>query len=83
MTGLIWLTIGMIAAAIAKAKIRNSRWFGVLLFGLIGAFIGGSVYGLLIQGALIHSSGMLPIGSVITAALGAAVGLWGYATYKR
>ncbi|MGG6267173.1 hypothetical protein ACQ4M3_13470 [Leptolyngbya sp. AN03gr2] len=83
MNGFIWIMIGVIAAVIAKRKIRNAHWIGLLFFAVIGAFVGGSVYGLLIAGGLIHGSGMLPIGSVFTAVIGTVLAIVGYSREKH
>jgi uncharacterized membrane protein YeaQ/YmgE (transglycosylase-associated protein family) len=69
---LIFLLIGLVAGAIAKAIMPGSRnepggWIMTMVLGVVGAFVGGWVGSLLNIGA----SGF--IGSVLMAAVGAII----------
>jgi len=77
-----WLILGVIAGAIAKAIYPGSQGGGILattLLGIIGAFIGGSLYIFLNTGALQLTAAGLSIGGIVVAVLGAivAIFLWG------
>ncbi len=77
-----WLILGVIAGAIAKAVYPGSQGGGFLattLLGIIGAFIGGSLYIFLNTGALQLTAAGLSIGGIVVAVLGAmvAIFLWG------
>jgi uncharacterized membrane protein YeaQ/YmgE (transglycosylase-associated protein family) len=71
--GIIWfLIIGAVAGFLA-GKIMKGGGFGLwmnLVIGIVGAVIGGFLFGLL----GIHMEGI--IGSLITATIGAVVLLW-------
>lgn len=82
MNMIAWLILGVIAGAIAKAIYPGSQGGGILattLLGIIGAFIGGSLYVFLTTGALQLTAAGLSIGGIVVAVLGAivAIFLWG------
>ena len=77
-----WVILGVIAGAIAKAVYPGSQGGGFLattLLGIIGAFIGGSLYIFLNTGALQLTAAGLSVGGIVVAVLGAmvAIFLWG------
>jgi uncharacterized membrane protein YeaQ/YmgE (transglycosylase-associated protein family) len=85
---LAWVILGLIAGAIAKAIYPGSQGGGILgtmILGVIGAFVGGSLYNLLTTGTLaITSAGAgLSIGGVVVAVLGAIVALFIYYALAR
>lgn len=83
---LAWIVLGLIAGAIAKAIYPGHQGGGILgtlLLGVIGAFVGGSLYNLLTTGSLIVSSTGLTIGGIIVAVLGALIALFLYYTFTR
>lgn len=85
---LAWIVLGLIAGAIAKAIYPGHQGGGILgtlLLGIIGAFIGGSIYNLLTTGTLALGSAGLTVGGVILAVLGAIIALFIYyaATRRR
>ncbi|HEY9700217.1 MAG TPA: GlsB/YeaQ/YmgE family stress response membrane protein [Trichocoleus sp.] len=76
---LAWLVLGLIAGAIAKAIYPGHQGGGILatlILGVIGAFIGGSLYTLLTTGTLALTSAGLSIGGIVVAVLGAIVAIW-------
>ncbi|HEY9735991.1 MAG TPA: GlsB/YeaQ/YmgE family stress response membrane protein [Trichocoleus sp.] len=78
---LAWLILGLIAGAIAKAIYPGRQGGGILgtlILGIIGAFVGGSLYALLTTGSLALTSAGLSIGGIIVAVLGAIVALFIY-----
>ena len=88
MSILIWAVLGLIAGAIARAIYPGHQGLGILgtmVLGIIGAFVGGAIYNLLVHGTLtLGASAGLGIGSIIIAVLGAIVTLFiYYAVTKR
>lgn len=78
---LAWIVLGLIAGAIAKAIYpghQSGGILGTLLLGIIGAFVGGSLYSLLTTGTLAVSAAGLSIGGIVVAVLGAIVALFIY-----
>jgi uncharacterized membrane protein YeaQ/YmgE (transglycosylase-associated protein family) len=83
---LAWVVLGLIAGAIAKAIYPGSQGGGLLstlILGIIGAFVGGSLYNLLTTGTLSLSAAGLSIGGVVVAVLGAIVALFIYYALAR
>lgn len=84
---LAWIVLGLIAGAIAKAIYpghQSGGILGTLILGVIGAFVGGSLYTLLTTGTLAVTAAGLSVGGVVIAVLGAIVALFiYYATTKR
>jgi len=87
MTNIIaWLVLGLLAGAIAKAIYPGAQGGGILstmLLGIVGAFVGGSLYTLLTTGGFqIGAAVAFNVVGVIFAVLGAmvAIFLWGLMT---
>lgn len=73
---LAWIVLGLIAGAIAKAVDPGARGGGILgtlILGIVGAFVGGSLYALLTTGSLMLTSSGLSIGGIIVAVIGAII----------
>lgn len=86
MNVLAWIILGLIAGAIAKAIYPGHQGGGILgtlLLGVIGAFVGGTIYNLLTTGTLAFGTAALSIGGVILAVLGAIVALFIYYAATR
>lgn len=82
-----WLLLGLLAGAIAKAIYPGSQGGGILstiILGIIGAFVGGSLYTLLTTGSLQFAAAGLSIPGLLVAVLGAmvAIFLWGLMTRR-
>jgi len=83
-----WVVLGLIAGAIAKAIYPGDQGGGILgtiVLGIIGAFVGGSLFSLLNTGNLaIGSAASLSIPGIFVAVLGAivAIFLWGLFTRR-
>lgn len=78
---LAWIVLGLIAGAIAKAIYPGHQGGGILgtlILGVIGAFIGGSLYNLLTTGTIAVSAAGLSIGGIIVAIVGAIIALFIY-----
>jgi uncharacterized membrane protein YeaQ/YmgE (transglycosylase-associated protein family) len=83
---LAWIVLGLIAGAIAKAIYPGSQGGGILgtmLLGIIGAFVGGSLYNLLTTGSITLTAAGLSIGGIVVAVLGAIVALFIYYAATR
>jgi uncharacterized membrane protein YeaQ/YmgE (transglycosylase-associated protein family) len=83
---LAWIVLGLIAGAIAKALYPGHQGGGILgtlILGVIGAFVGGSVYNLLTTGTLSLTAAGLSIGGVIVAIIGAMIALFIYYAATR
>ena len=79
---LAWIVLGLLAGAIAKAIYPGNQGGGILgtlVLGVIGAFVGGSLYNLLTTGTIaLGAAASLSIGGVVVAVLGAIVALFVY-----
>jgi uncharacterized membrane protein YeaQ/YmgE (transglycosylase-associated protein family) len=81
--GLIaWVVLGLLAGAIAKAIYPGYQGGNILttiLLGIIGAFVGGSLYTLLTTGSLELAAVGFSLGGLFVAVVGAilAIYLWG------
>ncbi|XHX78135.1 MAG: GlsB/YeaQ/YmgE family stress response membrane protein [Stenomitos frigidus ULC029] len=82
-----WIVLGLIAGAIAKAIYPGSQGGGILgtiVLGIIGAFVGGSLFSLLNTGSLTVAASGLSIPGIFVAVLGAivAIFLWSLLTRR-
>ena len=82
-----WIVLGFLAGAIAKLIYPGQQGGGILgtiLLGIIGAFVGGSLYALLTTGTLQIASAGLSIPGLLVAIIGAmiAIFLWGLVTRR-
>jgi uncharacterized membrane protein YeaQ/YmgE (transglycosylase-associated protein family) len=78
---LAWIVLGLLAGAIAKAiypGYQDSNILGTMLLGIIGAFVGGTLYTLLTTGSLVLTSVGFSIGGLVIAVIGAIIALWLY-----
>ncbi|MBD2344864.1 GlsB/YeaQ/YmgE family stress response membrane protein [Anabaena subtropica] len=83
-----WIVLGLLAGAIAKAIYPGTQGGGILstmILGIIGAFIGGSLYSLFATGTLQLTATSLSIPGLLIAILGAmiAIYLWGLLSRSR
>lgn len=77
-----WIILGLIAGAIAKAIYPGHQGGGILatiILGIIGSFLGGTLYALLTTGSFQIATAGLSIPGVIVAIIGAivAIFIWG------
>ena len=82
-----WVILGLIAGAIAKAIYPGDQGGGILatmVLGIVGAFVGGSLFSILQTGTLALTAPGLSIPGVFVAVLGAivAIFLWGLFTRR-
>lgn len=84
---LAWVALGLIAGAIGKAIYPGHQGGGILstmLLGIVGAFVGGSLFSLINTGSLSLVGASFSIPGVIVAVIGAiiAIFLWGLLTSR-
>lgn len=77
-----WIILGLLAGAIAKAIYPGYQGGGILstmILGIVGAFIGGSLYSLLQSGTLQLTATSFSLPGLFIAVIGAiiAIYLWG------
>ena len=77
-----WTVLGLLSGAIAKAIYPGSQGGGILstiILGVIGAFVGGSLYSLISTGSIQLVATSLSIPGLAISVLGAivAIYLWG------
>jgi uncharacterized membrane protein YeaQ/YmgE (transglycosylase-associated protein family) len=82
-----WLLLGLLAGAIGKAIYPGYQGGGIIstiILGIIGAFVGGSLYTLLTTGTLQLAATGLSIPGLVIAVIGAiiAIFLWGLLTRR-
>lgn len=78
---LAWIVLGLIAGAIAKAIYPGNQSGGILgtmILGIVGAFLGGSLYTFLTTGTLALTSAGLSLGGILVSVLGAIIALFLY-----
>lgn len=83
---LAWVVLGLLAGAIAKAIYpghQSGGLLGTLVLGVIGAFLGGTLYTLLTTGSFTLTATGLSIGGVFLAVLGALIALFIYYAATR
>ncbi|HLP89742.1 MAG TPA: GlsB/YeaQ/YmgE family stress response membrane protein [Nostocaceae cyanobacterium] len=83
---LAWIILGLLAGAIAKAIYPGSQGGGILstiVLGIIGAFIGGTLYSLLTRGTLQITATSLNIPGLLVAILGAIIAIYLWTLFSR
>ncbi|HYW22043.1 MAG TPA: GlsB/YeaQ/YmgE family stress response membrane protein [Nodularia sp. (in: cyanobacteria)] len=83
-----WVILGLLAGAIGKAIYPGSQGGGILstmILGIIGAFVGGTVFTLINTGTLQLTATSLSIPGLFVAVIGSiiAIYLWGLFTSRR
>ncbi len=82
-----WAILGLLAGAIGKAIYPGSQGGGILstmILGIIGAFVGGSLFSLFQTGTLQLTATSLSIPGLFVAVIGSiiAIYLWGLFTSR-
>lgn len=83
---LAWIVLGLIAGAIAKAIYPGNQGGGILgtmLLGIIGAFVGGSLYNFFTTGTLALTATGFSLGGILVAIIGAIVALFLWGLFTR
>jgi uncharacterized membrane protein YeaQ/YmgE (transglycosylase-associated protein family) len=79
MNVIVWIILGLLAGAIAKAIYPGRQGGGFLatmFLGIIGAFIGGTLLTFLRTGTLQLTGTALSIPGIFVAVLGAIIAIW-------
>jgi uncharacterized membrane protein YeaQ/YmgE (transglycosylase-associated protein family) len=74
-----WIVLGLLAGAIAKAVVPGTQgggWIQTLILGVVGAFIGGTLFTFIQTGALQLTATELSIPGVFVAVLGAIIAIF-------
>ena len=87
-TIIVWIIVGLLGGAIAKAIMPGTQgggWVSSMLLGIVGSFVGGLIGSLLFEGKLDSGRPDLSIGGIITSVIGALVVLfiYGLVTKKK
>lgn len=83
---LAWIVLGLLAGAIAKAiypGYQSGSILGTMLLGIVGAFLGGTLYTLLTTGSFALTSVGFTFGGLAIAIVGAIIALWLYYAFVR
>jgi uncharacterized membrane protein YeaQ/YmgE (transglycosylase-associated protein family) len=85
---LAWVVLGLLAGAIAKALYPRYQGGGILstmVLGIVGAFLGGTLYTLLRTGTLQLTAATLNIPGLLIAVIGAMIAIyfWGWFSNRR
>jgi uncharacterized membrane protein YeaQ/YmgE (transglycosylase-associated protein family) len=81
-----WIILGLLAGAIAKAIYPGHQGGGILstiILGIVGAFIGGTLFTLLRTGTLQFTTATLSIPGLLVAIIGAIVAIYLWALFQR
>jgi uncharacterized membrane protein YeaQ/YmgE (transglycosylase-associated protein family) len=83
---LAWILLGLIAGAIAKAIYpgrQGGSILGTMLLGIVGAFLGGTLFTLLTTGTFAISSAGLSLGGIVVSVIGAIIALFLYYMFMQ
>jgi uncharacterized membrane protein YeaQ/YmgE (transglycosylase-associated protein family) len=83
---LSWIVLGLLAGIIAKAIYPGYQGGGILttmILGIIGAFIGGTLFTLINTGTLQLTSATFSIPGLIIAIIGALIAIWLWGVLRR
>lgn len=83
---LAWIILGLIAGAIAKLIYPGSQGGGILgtmLLGIVGAFLGGTIFNLLETGTFTLTATSLSLGGIVVAVIGALIAVFLFSLLSR
>jgi uncharacterized membrane protein YeaQ/YmgE (transglycosylase-associated protein family) len=83
---LAWIILGLLAGAIAKAIYPGHQGGGIIstiVLGIVGAFVGGTLYSLLTTGTLQFTATGLSIPGLLVAILGAIIAIYLWTLFSR
>ncbi len=81
-----WIILGLVAGAIAKAIYPGTQGGGILatlVLGVVGAFIGGTLFTLLTTGTLALAAPGFSIGGILVAIVGAIIAIYLWSLISR
>jgi uncharacterized membrane protein YeaQ/YmgE (transglycosylase-associated protein family) len=83
---LAWIILGLLAGAIAKSIYPGYQGGGILstmILGIVGAFLGGTLFTLIRTGTLQLTSASLSIPGIIVAIIGAIIAIYLWGLFQR
>nr|WP_199306542.1 GlsB/YeaQ/YmgE family stress response membrane protein [Anabaena sphaerica] len=81
-----WVILGLLAGALAKAVYPGRQGGGILstiILGVVGAFIGGTLFTLLRTGTLQLTATTLSIPGILVAIIGAMIAIYLWTLFQR
>jgi len=81
-----WAVLGIVAGAIAKAIYPGHQGGGILatmILGIVGAFVGGTLFSLLTTGTLALTSSGFSLGGLLVAIIGAMIAIFIWSLISR
>jgi uncharacterized membrane protein YeaQ/YmgE (transglycosylase-associated protein family) len=81
-----WIILGILAGAIAKAIVPGDQgggWLSTMFLGIVGAFIGGTLFTFIQTGSLQLTAAGLSVPGVFVAVLGAIIAIFLYGLLSR
>jgi uncharacterized membrane protein YeaQ/YmgE (transglycosylase-associated protein family) len=81
-----WIILGLLAGAIAKSVYPGYQGGGMIstmILGIVGAFLGGTLFTLIRTGTLQLTSASLSIPGVIVAVIGAVIAIYLWGLWQR
>jgi uncharacterized membrane protein YeaQ/YmgE (transglycosylase-associated protein family) len=81
-----WIILGILAGAIAKAiypGYQGGSFLATMILGIVGAFIGGSLYTFLRTGTLQITAASLSIPGLLIAVIGAIIAIYLWGVWQR
>lgn len=83
---LAWIILGLLAGALAKAVYPGHQSGGMIstiILGIVGAFIGGTLFTLLRTGTLQLTTATLSIPGLFIAIIGSIIAIYLWGLYQR
>jgi uncharacterized membrane protein YeaQ/YmgE (transglycosylase-associated protein family) len=81
-----WIILGLLAGALAKAVYPSYQGGGIvstIILGIVGAFIGGTLFTLLRTGTLQLTAATLSIPGLLVAVIGAIIAIYLWSVFQR
>jgi uncharacterized membrane protein YeaQ/YmgE (transglycosylase-associated protein family) len=81
-----WIILGLLAGALAKAVYPGHQSGGIIstiVLGIVGAFIGGTLFTLLRTGTLQITAATLSIPGLLVAIIGAIIAIYLWTLFQR
>lgn len=81
-----WIILGLLAGALAKAVYPGHQSGGILstiILGIVGAFIGGTLFTLIRTGTLRLTAATLSIPGLLVAIIGAVIAIYLWSIFQR
>lgn len=83
---LIWLIVGIVVGAIAKALYpghQRGGWVSALILGIVGSFVGGTLATLITTGSLALTSTSFNIAGIVLSVIGAMIAIFVWQQFSK